>query len=132
MGRIIIWHLIALLMIFIPAVTVSAQDVCLQLDGAVIIAQDGSNTFLGRIASPFNGESIFNQFGTYGNEFSGRSIWNQFSQFGNPFSGYSPFNQFSSSPPMIIKNRRIIGYLSTNKAIAGSISPTLLKALCAE
>src|SRR3989304_5743095 len=80
------------------------QDVCSILNGSVIIAQDSKNTFLGKITSSFDSQSIFNEFGTYGNEFSSSSIWNEFSKFGNDFNGYSPFNEFSSNPPMIIKD----------------------------
>ncbi|WP_439449278.1 hypothetical protein [Stenotrophomonas sp. ATs4] len=85
---------------------------------------------LGKITNSFDTDSIFNEFGTYGNEFSSESIWNEFSTFGNKFNSDSPFNEFSSSPPMIIKGGKVIGYLSANKNIRGSISPNLLKALC--
>ena len=107
-----------------------AEDVCVVVKGSVIIAQDDQNTFLGKIASSFDSQSIFNEFGTYGNPFSSSSIWNQFSTFGNQFNTHSPFNQFSASPPMIINNKKIVGYLSANKSIRASISPNLLKALC--
>lgn len=107
-----------------------AEEVCDLLEGAVIIAQDSSNTFLGTVNNSYDSQSIFNEFGTYGNEFSAKSIWNQFSTLGNEFNSNSPFNEFSSSPPMLIKNRRIIGYLSSNKSLKASISPNLLKALC--
>jgi len=107
-----------------------AQDVCGTLNGAIIVAQDSSNTVMGRIANSFDSGSIFNEFGTYGSEFSSESIWNEFSTFGNKFNSDSPFNEFSSSPPMIIKGGKVIGYLSTNRNIRGSISPNLLKALC--
>lgn len=120
--------LLALLLVF--RIGARAQDVCVLLMGSVVIAQDSSNTFLGKITNSFDSESIFNEFGTYGNDFSGKSIWNQFSTFGNEFNGNSPFNRLSSSPPMIIKAGKVIGYLSANKSIRGSISPNLLKALC--
>jgi len=107
-----------------------AEEVCDILNGAVIIAQDSNNTFLGKVTSSYDSQSIFNEFGTYGNEFSSKSIWNEFSTFGNEFNSNSPFNEFSSSPPMLIKNRKILGYLSANKSIKASISPNLLKALC--
>lgn len=107
-----------------------AEEVCDILNGSVIIAQDSNNTFLGKVASSFDSQSIFNEFGTYGNEFSSKSIWNEFSTFGNEFNSNSPFNEFSSAPPMLIKNRKIVGYLSANKSLRGSISPNLLKALC--
>lgn len=107
-----------------------AEEVCLLLNGASIIAQDDKNTMLGKINNSFNSESIFNDFGTYGNPFSGASIWNEFSSFGNEFSSNSPFNAYTSKPPMLIKQGKIIGYLSANKSIKNSISPNLLKALC--
>jgi hypothetical protein len=107
-----------------------AQDVCAVLDGAIIIGQDSQNTYLGRISSPYDSESIFNEYGTYGNEYSSSSIWNEYSTFGNEYNSHSPFNEYSSSPPMIIKDRRVIGYLTSNEYIQGGISPNLLKALC--
>lgn len=107
-----------------------AQDACSILSGSVIVAQDSSNTVLGKITNSFDSDSIFNEFGTYGNEFSSDSIWNEFSTFGNEFGSNSPFNEFSSSPPMIIKGGKVIGYLSANKYIRNSISPNVLKALC--
>lgn len=100
------------------------------LDGAVIIAQDDANTYLGKITSPYDSDSIFNEYGTYGSEYSFTSIWNDYSTFGSEYSTYSPFNEYTSTPPMIIKDKRIIGYLTTNKYIQGAISPNLLKALC--
>jgi len=107
-----------------------AEEICDILNGAVIIAQDSNNTFLGKVTNSYDSQSIFNEFSTYGNEFSSKSIWNEFSTFGNEFNSNSPFNEFSSSPPMLIKNREILGYLSANKSINASISPNLLKALC--
>ncbi len=107
-----------------------AQNVCSALNGSVIVAQDSSNTVLGKVTNSFDSDSIFNEFGTYGNEFSSDSIWNEFSTFGNEFNSDSPFNEVSSSPPMFIKNGEVIGYLSANKSILSSLSPNLLKALC--
>lgn len=109
-----------------------AEEVCDILRGASIIAQDDENTFLGKITNSFDSKSIFNEFGKYGNEFNSESIWNEFGEFGNEFNAHSPFNKYSGKPPMIIKDQKIIGHLSANKDVAASISPNLLKALCAE
>lgn len=117
-------------MLLIFCATANANELCQIVDGSVLIAQDSENTYLGKITNSFDADSIFNEFGTYGNEFSSSSIWNEFSTFGNEFNSYSPFNEFSTSPPMIIKNRKIIGYLSTNDALNNAVSPNLLKALC--
>jgi hypothetical protein len=99
------------------------------LKNAKIIAQDDENTYLGSLTNSLHRESIFNEFGTYGSEFSSKSIWNQFSKFGNEFNTYSPFNRFSIQPPMIIKDGKIIAYLTTNKSISNGISPNILKVL---
>lgn len=109
-----------------------AQDMCSALNGSVIIGQDNENTVLGKISSAYDSDSIFNEYGTYGNEYSSRSIWNEYSEFGNEYNAYSPFNEYSSRPPMIIKGGRLIAYLTANKNIQGAISPKLLKAVCGE
>jgi hypothetical protein len=109
---------------------VHAEDVCSIVRDAKIIAQDDENTYLGKISNSYDSESIFNEYGTYGSDYSSNSIWNEYSTFGSEYSSYSPFNQFTSTPPMIIKGGKIIGYLSANKSIEASISPNLLKALC--
>lgn len=123
-------RLISCLMLLIFCATANSNELCQIVDGSVVITQDTENTYLGKITNSFDSDSIFNEFGTYGNEFSSSSIWNEFSTFGNEFNSYSPFNEFSNSPPMIIKNRKIIGYLSTNDALNNAVSPKLLKALC--
>jgi hypothetical protein len=130
-------HYRQILIALIAAVSFSGslaqtEQVCDIVNGSVLIAQDDENTFLGKITNAFDSNSIFNEFSTYGNPFSSKSIWNEFSTFGNKFNSDSPFNAFSSSPPMIIKDKKVIGYLSANKSINASISPNLLKALCKE
>ncbi len=107
-----------------------AEEVCDIVKGAVVIAQDDKNTYLGKVTNPYDSDSIFNEYGTYGSEYNSASIWNQYATFGSEYSNYSPHNSYTSTPPMIIKSRKILGYLSTNKSINSSISPNLLKALC--
>lgn len=107
-----------------------AEEVCSVVSGAVLIAQDDKNTFLGKINNSYDSDSIFNEYGTYGNEYNSESIWNEYATFGGEYSSFSPHNPYTSTPPMIIKNKQIIGYLSANKSMASSISPNLLKALC--
>ena len=109
---------------------VNSEEVCDVVKGAVLIAQDDKNTFLGKITNAYDSESIFNEYGTYGSQYNSSSIWNQYTTFGSEYSAYSPHNSYTSTPPMIVKNRKILGYLSANKSIKSSISPNLLKALC--
>lgn len=106
------------------------QDLCSVLSGAVIIAQDSEHTYLGRISSKYDGDSIFNDYGPHGGKYSSESIWNEYSQFGGQYSSYSPFNEYTSQPPMIIKDREILAYLTVSKYMNGAVSPYLLKARC--
>ncbi|MDP4210933.1 MAG: hypothetical protein Q8928_19175 [Bacteroidota bacterium] len=99
------------------------------LRGASIIAQDADRTFLGTLTNEINSNSIFNDIGTYGSDISSNSIWNDIGTYGSDISPYSPFNDITSTPPMIVKNEKIIGYLTVNKIISGGISPNILKAL---
>ncbi len=121
-----------LLSLLLFSATTSAEQLCNTVAGAALIAQDGDNTYLGELGSKYDTDSIFNNYGTYGSEYNTESIWNKYGQFGGEYSTYSPFNKYTSTPPMIIKNRQIIGYLSANKAIANAVSPNLLKAVCGE
>lgn len=108
----------------------SSAELCTIVSDGILIAQDKSNTFLGKIVTSNDEDSIFNEFGNFGNRYSGSSIWNEFSTFGNRFNIYSPFNPHSSAPPMIIKNRQVIGYLSSNNSIPNSVPPNVLKTMC--
>ena len=110
----------------------NAQDVCAIVEGASLVAQDDENTFLGKITNQYVSDSIFNEYGSYGSEYSSTSIWNKYGTFGSEYSTYSPHNRYTSTPPMIIKGNKIVGYLSVNKSIESSVSPNLLKALCYE
>ena len=109
-----------------------AEEICDIVDGAVLIAQDDEDTFLGKFTNKYDTESIFNDYGTYGSKYSTKSIWNQYASFGSKYSTYSPHNPYTSTPPIIVKGGKIIGYLTANKSIDSSISPNLLKALCYE
>ena len=111
---------------------VYAQDFSQLVDilrGTRIVAQDDKNTYLGKLANEYDSDSIFNEYGTYGSEYSSKSIWNEYSTFGSEYSSYSPFNSYTSTPPMIIKSGKVIGYLTTNKTIKAGVSPNLLKAI---
>jgi len=127
MPRFIILTLIACLL----ASTNSAYgqaSICNAIDGAIVLNSD--NEYIGSISNKFDPDSIFNKFGTYGNKFSSDSIWNKFGKNGNPFASNSAFNKFTSSPPRIVKNKQIIGYLTVNKYVSGAINPIVLGTVC--
>ena len=87
-----------------------------------IEAQDG--TFLGKLnPNKYDQESIFNRFGSYGNQFSQVSIFNRYSPYGSQFSDLSPFNKFSNTPPKIYVDGNFVAYLSVNTFIKPRIDP---------
>lgn len=89
----------------------------LQLDGAVLIANDPQRTFLGKIGSRYESDSIFNRYGCHGSKYAAYSIWNRYGLYGSAYSQYSPFNARGFSPPSIVKNNMVIGHLSVNDAL---------------
>ncbi|CAK3843974.1 hypothetical protein [Vibrio crassostreae] len=123
--------IITVFFLFITS-SVSANEVCDIVRGARIIAQDSKNTYLGEISNSYSSDSIFNEYGTYGSKYNEKSVFNSYGEFGSEYNQYSATNSYTSEPPMLIKDQKIAGYLSANKNIQASISPALLKALCAE
>jgi hypothetical protein len=119
-----IWCLMSL-----PAFAQDFTELVDILRGAQILAQNDENTYLGKLVNKYDSQSIFNEYGEYGSKYSSGSIWNEYGSFGGKYSSDSPFNKYTSTPPMIIKKGKVIGYLTTNKNIEGNISPNLLKAI---
>ena len=119
-----------ILMLALLSGSAQANEMCSIVNDAKLLAQNDENTYLGEITNRYASDSILNEYGTYGSEYSSNSIWNKYSIFGSEYSSYSPFNEYTSTPPMMIKGGKIIGYLTVNNSINTSISPNLLKALC--
>ena len=118
-----------------PALELSLEELQLALsikvheifNGASIIADDGEQTFLGKIDNSVASDSIFNEFGRYGSKFGAKSIWNEFGRYGSEFSTHSPFNEFTSSPPFIVKSGKVIGHLTVNDILQDAVDPNWLK-----
>jgi hypothetical protein len=120
---------ITALAIALPAPPVIAQSsACAAYDGALIVSSDG--TYLGTVSNSYNSDSIFNDIGTFGSDLSSKSIWNDIGTYGSDISSKSAMNDIASDPPMLIKNRQIIGFLTTNKIKPGAVNPILLGAVC--
>jgi hypothetical protein len=102
-----------------------AQNLCQYVAGAKVISDDGK--FLGTIESKYSGDSIFNEYGSYGSKYSGDSIWNEYGSYGGKYSSSSPFNDYTSSAPMLIKNNQVIARLTTNKFLQNAVNPYALK-----
>jgi type I site-specific restriction endonuclease len=96
-------------------------------EGAVIRSDERNSQYLGIIADEFAPDSIFNEFDKYGAPFYKYSIWNEFSTYGAGFSNYSPSNPFATNPPLIVKDKKIIGRLTVIRTIPDAVDPGWLK-----
>jgi len=122
-----------LLAVFLGVIShseVEAQFTCADFDGAYVLGQDASNTYLGFFGSEFAFESIMNPFGPYGSEFRSDSVRNEFGQFGSPFNTFSANNSFASFPPVILRRGDFIAYLTTNPLRRPGVSLADIDASC--
>ena len=111
-----------------PAASQGRPAACAAFDGAIVVADDG--TYLGRLASQYHHESIYNKHGLHGSKYGVDSIWNQYGMFGGKYSMNSAFNPYTRSPPMVIQDGELIPYLSVNKTITGAVNPIILGNTC--
>jgi len=127
------WLLAALLCAVVSGVQAQTwenqADPALQLKGAKVYAQDPEKTYLGSLTGQVNQDSVFNEAGPYGSVVSQTSIWNVTSQFGTDSGQYSVFNPVTKKPPTMVKNGKVMGYITVNQSIDNRISPRFLKSL---
>lgn len=111
--------------LFVSAHSANAQRL-------LIWGGENHRTFLGCLnGSPLDSESIWNEFGDYGNHFNSTCIWNSFGDFGNPFSSYSPWNEYTTTPPGIYDSKgNFYGYLTRNKSLSKRIDTELTDMIC--
>jgi hypothetical protein len=106
-----------------------AEDRC-RFEGAMIIADDYTNTYLGSVGSKSDAESVFNEEGSYGSATSLDSVWNTKGIFGSEHSIYSARNPRTPSPPMLMKDGMVVAYLTDNLSIRDGISLESLTERC--
>lgn len=60
--------------------------------------------------------SIWNEYGLYGNEYGVNSIWNRYGIYGSEYNQFSPWNEYSNQAPVLVDNQgNFFGYFSANK-----------------
>ena len=76
-----------------------------------------ADVYLGKLnASKYDSESIWNEYGKYGNKYKSECIWNEYGKYGSDYSQYSPFNKYASHPPVLKdRNDKFHGYFTANK-----------------
>jgi hypothetical protein len=94
-----------------------------QLRGeSFIVAGDG--TFLGKLnPNVYDNESIFNQYGPYGNRYSQTCIFNPYSPYGGQYSNLSPFNQYANDPPKVFLKGSFFAFLTVNQYKTPRLDP---------
>lgn len=82
-----------------------------------IYGGDGHKVYLGCInCNEYSQNSVWNEYGTYGNNYNVMSIWNNYGTYGNDFSIYSPWNKYGTNPPVIVdKEGNFYGYFTVNE-----------------
>ena len=101
---------------------------CYKLEGAKIIAEDG--TYLGTLDDSYKSDSIYNDYSDYGNEYNSDSVWNDYSDYGNEYSSQSAMNDSASEPPELLKDGEVVGKLTTNDYEYEGVNPKALKEVC--
>ncbi len=96
----------AFIVVLLIACTLSAQSYR-------IFAGENYKDYIGKWASPYDSESIWNKYSSYGSEYNSKSIWNKYSTYGNSYNAYSPWNPYTNNPPVLVdKDNRIVCYMS--------------------
>lgn len=100
---------------------------CKRANGASVLTEAGD--YLGRIADPFDPESIFNPLGAYGGRLSPASIWNAAGRFGGATGRRSPFST-SGNPPLLVAGGKPIAVLTTRRDAPGAADPVTIAHMC--
>lgn len=91
-----------------------------------LLADD--NLYLGSLnPNEYDDNSIFNQFGSFGNKYSPTSIYNPYSPYGGQFGEFSPFNPYSNHPPHIYLRGEEVGFLTKNFTLLPRVEPDKIK-----
>jgi hypothetical protein len=98
-------------------------------EGSKVVSGDNVETLLGEISHGSEIDSILNMAGKFGNKTSPDSVWNDYGKFGGSTSDFSPFCTTARFPPKIIKDGKVIGFLTSNRGIENALDLDLIKAL---
>lgn len=120
---------IGLLAVAQPVVAAPAALTLQDIDGqAVLIAHDG--TYLGKVSSTtWDADSICTSWGEYGSTWGAHSIRTTWGQYGSRWSTESAYNDWTTTPPLIVHERQVVGYVTKNTTSRGAVDPDVLFAI---
>ena len=89
----------------------------LQAQTLHLYAGDDHTIYLGCLnCSNYDKDSIWNEYGIYGNTYNGNSIWNDYGKYGNSYNTTCPWNSYASKPPVVVdKEGNFYGYFAVNE-----------------
>jgi hypothetical protein len=96
------------------------------IDGqAYLMAKDG--TYLGKVSSASSdSESICASWAQYGGSWSDKSIRASWAQYGGSWSDMGAYSTWTTTPPAIVYQGSVIGYVTKNTSLAGAVDPDVL------
>ena len=101
---------------------------------AILYIYGGKNEedYLGKLnASKIDSESIWNEYGKYGNKYNSKCIWNSYGTYGSKYGTYSPFSASASYPPVLRdQSGRFYGYFTANKYKADRANYGIIDVIC--
>jgi len=110
-------YIALLTMLLIASTSASASSLYL-------VGEDGE--LMGCVScNEFGGNSIWNEFSTYGNEFNANSIWNEFGKYGNEFKSVSPWNEYGQGMKIVDLEGNYYGRFTTNPSAEQTDVPLL-------
>lgn len=98
----------------------------------LIFGGEDHDVYLGKLnASKYDSESIWNEYGKYGNKYNSDCIWNKYGKYGSEYSSYSPFNEYASYPPILVDSQgNFYGYFTANKYKSNRANIKLVDIIC--
>jgi len=62
----------------------------------------------------YEGDSIWNEYSTFGNEYNADSIWNEYGTYGNEYGTISPWNEYGTGMKIIDLEGNYYGQFTAN------------------
>ena len=85
----------------------------LSASGLYLVGEDGE--LKGCVScNEYGGDSVWNDYSTYGNEYNGDSIWNDYGTYGNEYNSNSPWNEYGQGMKVVDLDGNFYGYFTIN------------------
>ena len=97
---------------------------CSDMDGVRIFSSNEPLTYLGHLGSDSATYSISNPTGVFGPS-SANGVLNALSDFGSPTGSGSAYNPNSTTPPILIKNGRVLFNITNNPDTSKTLFPII-------